>query len=182
MYRHNSNIKSELVLQILANKHKRISKYEVLEIGCGIGIEARHICNFFGNYLAIDNNQLAVESAKGMTCQYYANLTFKVLDIECDDFKKFNLILSYNTAHLLKFNVIDRIVKLLKSGGLFIVIEPPIKPENWGNDHYNISSLNYDEHKWNLKRTELLQMHEYLLGLKHCDLTEYNGIRIYTIY
>jgi hypothetical protein len=61
MYRNfqkDENIKN--ILDIISDKYiykKKLLKYKVLEIGCGIGIESRLLCNFFYKYIAINKDE-----------------------------------------------------------------------------------------------------------------------------
>lgn len=98
---------------------------EVMEFGCGTGSTAITHSQYVKHILAIDGSSKMIEIAQGKAdAKNVQNVTFKCLTI--DDFEApdqtFDAVLGLSILHLLanKDEVIAKVYKLLKPGGVFI--------------------------------------------------------------
>jgi len=181
-------LKNYIILDILKEKYKTLNqlhKCDVLEIGCGNGIHSRFFCNFFRKYIAIDNNEKKILEAKNNTHSLYENLTFSVDDIlKIKITNKFNIILAKNVIHYMEKQIdiaFINILKLLKKNGIFIIIENIIKPDGWLDDTLNKKSDKFNQLRWNKKKKQLEDEHNYIINLPNINYTEYDFCRIYIL-
>ncbi len=98
---------------------------EVLECGCGTGSTAIVHAPYVEHSHAIDTSRKMIEIAQGkVTAPEIENITFKHSTI--DDFKvpdqSLDMVLGLNVLHLLDNweEVINRVYKMLKPGGVFV--------------------------------------------------------------
>ena len=104
---------------------------EVLEFGCGTGSTAISHAPYVKHILAVDVSSRMIEICREKAgAADIDNITFKCSGF--DDFSapdaSFNAVLALNILHLLKNwgNVISRVYKMLKPGGIFITSTPCI--------------------------------------------------------
>jgi len=166
-----------ILLDIMTRKYdpKKLKRFDVLEIGCGPGIFARHMNLFFKKYDAIDISPQMIDSARKQTHPIYLNLTFIVADIVANQMdvsmlnKRYKIIFASNAIHLIgNFDVLfANIYQRLKKNGICIIIENKPEPARWAEQSLNIQSDKFDEKRWLLKKKQLDDTHEYIL--KSCN-------------
>ena len=98
---------------------------KVLEIGCGTGTTALRLSQDVNHITAIDYSTQMIEIARGKAKeQQVKNIDFIQSDLDTDQFSdnSFDAILAFNLIHLLENpeQEIEKLSKLLKSGGIFI--------------------------------------------------------------
>jgi len=164
-------VKMYHILDILKDTFKTTTKIHacnVLEIGCGTGVDSRNLCEFFKTYLAMDCKK-NIDLAKENTHALYSNLTFIVDDIveTALPARKKQIILSLNTIHLVSDidAAIKNIIKLLVKNGICLIVEPLIKPVDWLDERLNSTSPAFNNDLWLIKEKALRDEFNYLVNL-----------------
>jgi 2-polyprenyl-3-methyl-5-hydroxy-6-metoxy-1,4-benzoquinol methylase len=101
----------------------------VLDYGCATGTKAVELAGYVKKIYSIDISSKMIELAKRKAVQYkIKNVDFSKAAIFDERFKKgsFNVIMAFNILHLLEDSrkAVQRIIELLKPGGLFISTTP----------------------------------------------------------
>lgn len=101
----------------------------VLDYGCGTGTTACEISGLVKSVRAIDISTGMIEIAKGKAATGgIVNVDFEQADIFDEAFQNgsFDVVLAFNMLHTVPDpeSVVQRTVKLLKPGGLFISVTP----------------------------------------------------------
>ena len=179
--------KNYIILDILKKEYGTLSKLrkcDALEIGCNTGQESRFFCNFLKTYIATNINKIRITEAQKLTHPLYENLTFIVDDIVKSKItNKFNIIIAKNVIHFTgkKINIaFDNMMKCLKKNGIIIISEPIIKPDGWIDEILNEKSDKFDKLRWNRKKKELEDEHDYIINLP--NVTYYESVRTYIVH
>lgn len=141
-----------------------IDKLSCLEINYNDLKNSLKLGSFFSKYYIIENNIKKYIKNKIYFNDYNPikyNLgtiyTFKSTS-------KFDVIIISNNLENLIVGTYDKILSLLKDGGLMIIVQPRANPKNWDDEKYNKNSKKFDKKAWNKKKEKLRFISELLIS------------------
>jgi len=164
------------------------SSAKVLDIGCGDGRLAYLLYDLFEEWHGLDSSAVQIKQAKLARLNYRMRIR-KGKDIPGISreapvrrifFKegtaekvphadgKFDIIVYFVTWHFIKNpeKAVEEVLRVLRNGGLLVIIEPSQESEGWINPRFNISDQeNFDSRFWNQKLQTLKNAERFLDGI-----------------
>ena len=141
-----------------------IDKLNCLEINYNNLKNSVNLGSFFNKYYIIENNlNKYIKNKKLFNDIFPIKYNLSNIYTFKSDFK-FDVILISSNLEELIIGTYNKIISLLKDGGLVIIVQPRVVPKNWDDDKYNSNSKKFNKKAWNKKKEKLRYISELLIS------------------
>lgn len=159
-------------IDIFSEYFPDLQNLDAIEFGAGNASKSIKLAELFNNYVAVEPNKILHSLAK-KNCKNH-DCSIKLINSNIENYnsnKKYDLIIFINTFHFIEnIDLLKVINNNLKSYGIIYIEEPKPIPKGWGSPLLNISSPEFNEKKWNMKKNKLLEKKNFLMN----NMEEYN--------
>ena len=158
--------------KIIKENNLELSNCRILDIGCGIGHQARSIAPFCKEYIGIDKNESVISKATELSTLYnnlhFYNYTLKHNKL---DYKlRFNIIFHKNSFHFINdyMEQLDKVKSMLEDKGIAIFVLPfDVSKTRWSDNTLNKTSPDFIQEEYDKMASIIKKANEFLLSVKN---------------